>query len=100
MTSTPGDTSTLLVTAEGLAAGLAGPNPPTVIDARWRLGGPPGTDDYNTGHVPGAAYIDLSHDISGTPGAQGRHPLPDTAAFEAVMRAAGVRNGHAVVVYD
>jgi thiosulfate/3-mercaptopyruvate sulfurtransferase len=108
MTSTPGDSThpqapdaaTLLVTAAGLAAELAGPNPPAVIDARWRLGGPPGIDDYNAGHIPGAAYIDLSHDISGTPGPEGRHPLPDTAAFQAVLRAAGVRNGHAVVVYD
>ena len=80
---------TLLVTAAGLAAEQAGPNPPTVIDARWRLGGPPGIDDYYAGHIPGAAYIDLSHDISGTPGPEGRHPLPDTAAFQAVMREIG-----------
>jgi thiosulfate/3-mercaptopyruvate sulfurtransferase len=104
MTSTPGDGSrlrnTLLVTAAELAAELAGANPPTIIDARWRLGGPPGIDDYNVGHIPGAAYINLSHDLSGTPGPQGRHPLPDTAVFQAVMRAAGVWDGHAVVVYD
>jgi thiosulfate/3-mercaptopyruvate sulfurtransferase len=104
MTSTLADGSrtqnTLLVTAAELAAELAGPNPPTVIDARWRLGGPPGIDDYTIGHIPGAAYIDLSHDLSGTPGPPGRHPLPDTAAFQAAMRRAGVRAGHAVVVYD
>jgi thiosulfate/3-mercaptopyruvate sulfurtransferase len=103
MTATPEDTpgsATLLVTAAELAAELAGPNPPTVIDARWRLGGPPGIDDYVIGHVPGAAYIDLHHDIAGLPGAEGRHPMPDTVVFQAVMRAAGVRTGHPVVVYD
>jgi thiosulfate/3-mercaptopyruvate sulfurtransferase len=92
-------TSTLLVTAAGLAAELGGPNPPAVIDARWRLGGPPGIEDYVTGHVPGAAYVDLDH-MAGAPGHAGRHPLPEAAAFQAVMRAAGVRDGHAVVVYD
>jgi thiosulfate/3-mercaptopyruvate sulfurtransferase len=103
MTSTLGDGSSraaLLAGVAELAAELTGPNPPTVIDARWRLGGPPGLDDYVTGHIPGAAYIDLSHDISGPPGPGGRHPLPEAAAFQAVMRAAGVRDGHAVVVYD
>jgi len=94
------DPATLLVTAAGLAAELAGPNPPTVIDARWRLGGPPGIDDYLAGHIPGAAYLDLSHDLSGEPGAGGRHPLPDAATVQAVMRAAGVRNGQGVVIYD
>jgi thiosulfate/3-mercaptopyruvate sulfurtransferase len=105
--STPSDSfraqnprDTLLISAADLAAELAGPNPPTVIDARWRLGGPPGIDDYIIGHIPGAAYINLSHDLSGTPGPRGRHPLPDTAAFQAVMRAAGVWDGRAVVVYD
>jgi thiosulfate/3-mercaptopyruvate sulfurtransferase len=99
-TSDAPDAAALLVTATELAAELARPNPPTVIDARWRLGGPPGIDDYRAGHVPGAAFIDLSHDISGTPGPAGRHPLPDTDTFQAVMRGAGVRNGHGVVVYD
>jgi thiosulfate/3-mercaptopyruvate sulfurtransferase len=99
MTQLP-DAASLLVTAAGLAAELAGPNPPTVIDARWRLGGPPGIDDYREGHVPGAAYIDLTHDLSAAPGPEGRHPLVDTVTFEAAMRRAGVRNGHAVVVYD
>lgn len=94
------DSAALLVTATGLAAELAGPNPPAVIDARWRLGGPPGIDDYNAAHIPGAAYIDLSHDLSSPPGAEGRHPMPDTATFQAAMRRAGVSDGHPVVVYD
>ena len=34
------------------------------------------------------------------PGAGGRHPLPETAVFEAAMRRAGVSDGRPVVVYD
>jgi thiosulfate/3-mercaptopyruvate sulfurtransferase len=99
MSSLP-DPAALLVTATELAAELAGPNPPAVIDARWRLGGPSGIDDYKAGHVPGAAYLNLSRDLSGPPGPEGRHPMPDAATVQAAMRRAGVRDGHAVVVYD
>jgi thiosulfate/3-mercaptopyruvate sulfurtransferase len=74
-----------------------------VLDARWRLAGPPGIDDYRAGHVPGAVYIDLDDALSGKPGAGGsggRHPLPSTAAFQEAMRAVGVSDDRAVVVYD
>jgi thiosulfate/3-mercaptopyruvate sulfurtransferase len=90
----------LLIGVESLAAELAGPQPPVVLDVRWRLGGPPGIDSYRAGHLPGAVYVDLDTDLSGAPGAGGRHPLPATAGFEAAMRRAGVRAGHPVVVYD
>src|SRR5271165_6345980 len=75
-----------------LADALAGEQPPVVIDVRWRLGGPPGVDSYREGHVPGAVYVDLAGQLAGPPGDGGRHPLPDTAKFEAAMRAAGVRS--------
>jgi thiosulfate/3-mercaptopyruvate sulfurtransferase len=90
----------LLVTATALAAELAGSAPPVVLDVRWRLGGPPGIDSYREGHLPGAVFIDLDRDLSGPPGAGGRHPLPDTAGFERAMRAAGVSQRSRVVVYD
>jgi len=90
----------LLIGAESLAAELAGPQPPLVLDVRWRLGGPPGIDSYRAGHLPGAVYVDLDTDLSGPPGAGGRHPLPAPAGFEAAMRRAGVRAGHPVVAYD
>jgi hypothetical protein len=31
----------------------------TVLDVRYRLGGPPGREEYAAGHVPGAAYVDM-----------------------------------------
>jgi thiosulfate/3-mercaptopyruvate sulfurtransferase len=90
----------LLIDVETLSAELASGVPPTVLDVRWRLGGPPGIESYRAGHLPGAVYVDLDTDLSGPPGAGGRHPLPAPADFEAAMRRAGVRAGHPVVAYD
>ena len=72
----------------------------TVLDVRWRLGGPPGRELYAAGHIPGAAFVDLDRDLAGPPGAGGRHPLPATGDFERAMRRAGVTDGRPVVVYD
>jgi thiosulfate/3-mercaptopyruvate sulfurtransferase len=84
-----------------LAAELEGPTPPQLLDVRWSLGGPPGRDDYRIGHLPGARFIDLDRELAGPPGSgRGRHPLPDTASFQTAMRAAGVSDRSAVVVYD
>jgi thiosulfate/3-mercaptopyruvate sulfurtransferase len=71
-----------------------------LLDVRWRLGGPPGIEIYQSGHLPGAVYVDLDRDLAGPPGTGGRHPLPAAARFEAVMRRAGVRAGRPVVAYD
>ncbi|MCW2868467.1 MAG: sulfurtransferase, partial [Marmoricola sp.] len=86
-----------LVDVAELAADLVGV---TVLDVRYRMGGPPGAPAFAAGHVPGAAYVDLDRDLAGPPGARGRHPLPDVAVFEAAMRAAGVSDDRPVVVYD
>ncbi|HSA51073.1 MAG TPA: sulfurtransferase, partial [Yinghuangia sp.] len=83
-----------------LAAALRSPNPPVVLDVRWKLGGPPGIDAYREGHIPGACFCDLDRELSAAPGADGRHPLPDPDAFAAAMRRAGVSTGRPVVAYD
>jgi thiosulfate/3-mercaptopyruvate sulfurtransferase len=56
-------------------------------------------------HLPGAHYLHLEHDLSGTKhDAQGRflgrHPLPDRATFAARVGAAGIAPGVQVVAYD
>jgi thiosulfate/3-mercaptopyruvate sulfurtransferase len=90
----------MLVTADDLGQALKRDGPPTVLDVRWQLGGPPGWDQYVEGHIPGAVFIDLDRELAGPPGAGGRHPLPTTGKFEEAMRAAGVSRDRAVVVYD
>lgn len=72
----------------------------TVLDVRYRLGGPPGHPEFEAGHVPGARFVDLDADLAAAPGPRGRHPLPDHAVFEAAMRRCGVSAALPVVVYD
>lgn len=89
-----------------LAGLLAAPDPaarPVVLDVRWRLGGPPGRPDHDAGHLPGAVFVDLDTELAGPrhpSGAGGRHPLPDPAELEAVLRRAGVSQGGTVVCHD
>ena len=89
-----------LVDVATLAAAMAGPRPPVLLDVRWRLGGPPGRTDYDAGHLPGAQYVDLDTELASAPGSGGRHPLPDPADLGAALRRAGVRGDCPVVVYD
>ena len=72
----------------------------TVLDVRYRMGGPGGRAEFDAGHVPGAAYVDLDADLAAPPGAGGRHPLPAPADFQAAMRRVGVHDDRPVVVYD
>jgi thiosulfate/3-mercaptopyruvate sulfurtransferase len=88
------------VTLVELGERLEVPSNLTLLDVRWRLGGPPGRELYDAGHVPGAAFVDLDTDLAAAPGAGGRHPLPATADFERAMQRAGVRDGRPVIVYD
>ncbi|CAN5583236.1 sulfurtransferase [soil metagenome] len=89
-------TSPLISTAELRAL----PGQVTVLDVRYRMGGPGGPAEYAAGHVPGAAYVDLDADLATPPGDAGRHPLPAVQDFVAAMRRCGVRRDRPVVVYD
>jgi thiosulfate/3-mercaptopyruvate sulfurtransferase len=89
-----------LVSCTDLAVSLSGAEPPIVLDVRWRMGGPPGREDYTRGHLPGAVFLDLDEDLAAPPGPAGRHPLPAPADLQRVLRAAGVCEGSPVVVYD
>lgn len=86
-----------LISAAELHLSLGGV---TVLDVRYRTGGPAGRAEYEKGHVPGAVYVDLDTELAAPPGEGGRHPLPTTEDFETAMRRAGVRGDRPVVVYD
>jgi thiosulfate/3-mercaptopyruvate sulfurtransferase len=80
---------------------IAAPGP-VVFDCRFALAEPDaGRCQYLAGHIPGACYLDLNRDLSGPVGAHGgRHPLPEPAAFAALLAAYGVGPETEVVAYD
>jgi len=93
-------TYTTLISTEALAA-HARPDW-VVVDCRYDLADEHwGHDQYLAGHVPGAVYASLSHDLAGPrTGTNGRHPLPSVEALAATFGRLGIRNTSQVVVYD
>lgn len=89
-----------LIKASELAARLG---EITLLDVRWTLADPDGgRPAYLAGHIPGAVFVDLHHELSdpAQPATEGRHPLPSVAALQRSARAWGVTTGKPVVVYD
>ncbi|MDQ3865565.1 MAG: sulfurtransferase [Actinomycetota bacterium] len=75
------------------------------VDCRWELGNPErGRELYLEGHVPGATFLDVEHELSGPPGQAphhgGRHPLPDEGHFARAAGNAGIGPGVFAVAYD
>ena len=72
-----------------------------IVDVRWYLSGKRGDAAYESGHIPGAVFVDLDHALASDPKiGPGRHPLPARETFENAMREAGVRDPSFVVAYD
>jgi thiosulfate/3-mercaptopyruvate sulfurtransferase len=100
-TTDTGPTNDILIDARSLHRELLGPNPPAVLDVRWKLGDADGRDHYAEHHIPTAVYVDLETELAGPPSPeQGRHPLPELAALQRAARRWGMRQGQRVVVYD
>ena len=60
-----------------------------------------GRQVYARGHIPGALFLHLDDDLSGVKtGSNGRHPLPEVAAFARRMSDCGVGDDVQVVAYD
>jgi thiosulfate/3-mercaptopyruvate sulfurtransferase len=61
-----------------------------------------GITQYGIGHLQGALFADLNHNLSGPiiPGQTGRHPLPEKQHFLTQVQAWGIRNEDTVVIYD
>ena len=75
------------------------------VDCRWELGKDGrGRQLYLDGHIPGASFLDVEHELSAAPGAPphhgGRHPLPEEGVFARWAGAAGIGPGVFVVAYD
>ena len=90
-----------LVTTAELSAHLDDPDW-IVFDTRHELSDPArGRRAYAAGHIPGAYFLHVDDDLSGPrTGRNGRHPLPDPAAFAARINECGVAPGRQVVAYD
>ncbi len=73
-----------------------------LADVRHYLDGRSGRAAYERGHLPGAVFVDVDHDLAahGRPAVEGRHPLPDPEVFAARMAAAGIGDDDIVIAYD
>jgi thiosulfate/3-mercaptopyruvate sulfurtransferase len=92
---------TTLITADQLEAHL-GDAQWVVLDCRHDLADyDRGRRAYRESHIPGAFFLHLDEDLSGTKtGLNGRHPLPDPRTFALRMGAIGIGNATQVVAYD
>jgi thiosulfate/3-mercaptopyruvate sulfurtransferase len=73
-----------------------------LADVRFPTDGRSGREHYESGHLPGAVYIDLESVLSDPrPDAStGRHPLPGPARFARDLGEVGIGDGDTVVAYD
>ena len=92
---------TTLVSTNDLAARL-GNDRLVIVDCRFDLADVgAGRRSYESAHVPGAVFADINDDLAGTPtGTNGRHPLPDPAAFIATLGRLGIDDDAQVIAYD
>jgi thiosulfate/3-mercaptopyruvate sulfurtransferase len=92
---------TTLIDTASLAAHLDDPAF-AVFDCRFKLEDPAwGEREHATGHIPGAAFVDLDRDLSGPKtGGNGRHPLPDPAVLAQTFGRLGIDDRTQVVAYD
>jgi thiosulfate/3-mercaptopyruvate sulfurtransferase len=96
---------TTLISASELATHIADANW-VLLDCRHDLAQPmAGREGYASGHLPGAQFADLDHQLSDkSPGPEGefrgRHPLPTPEQFIATLRAWGVNDDSQVIAYD
>jgi len=90
-----------LIGTEELARHL-GDDEWAIIDCRFELARPEwGAEAWAAGHIPGALYAHLDHDLSGPHTAHsGRHPLPEPGVLAATLGRLGVDARVQVIAYD
>lgn len=73
-----------------------------ILDSRFYLTDlAKGKKEYDSGHIPGAIFIDLHHDLA-SPETEfsGRHPLPSNTDFSTFIQSLGIDSDSKVIVYD
>lgn len=88
-----------LVTTEWLADHIGDPHV-RVVDFSFKLPGitPTAREDYDRGHIPGAAFFDID-DIA-EPGTSLPHMIPSPELFARKMERLGIGDDDRVIVYD
>ncbi|MFJ2620523.1 sulfurtransferase [Glutamicibacter sp. NPDC087344] len=71
-----------------------------IADARWYLDGSSGEAAYQSGHIPGAVFVDLDLWLSAPSGPAGLNPLPDPSVFAHGMGLLGIGDDSTVIAYD
>jgi thiosulfate/3-mercaptopyruvate sulfurtransferase len=96
---------TTLISAEQLAL-ASSQSDLVIVDCRHDLmDAQAGRNAYDAGHIAGAVFANLDHDLSGAKHDgngvfRGRHPLPKTEDLLAALRRFGINNETQVVAYD
>jgi len=91
--------SSPLISPEELRAQVGDPRL-VLVDVRT---GPDARARYQSGHLPGALFVDMDADLAAPPhpsGRGGRHPLPSTTAFAELLGRLGIAPDTRVVAYD
>jgi thiosulfate/3-mercaptopyruvate sulfurtransferase len=96
-----GVTHTTVISTETLASHLDDPSW-LIADCQYNLKDEEwGRAQYLAGHIAGAVFVDLAHDLAGPrTGTNGRHPLPSPEAMAATFGRLGIGAGTQVVAYD
>lgn len=91
-----------LIAPEALRALIDSGAPRVLLDASFDLtDAAAGERAHREARLPGAMYVHLDRDLCGAKtGANGRHPLPDRAAFAATAGRLGITPATQVVVFD
>lgn len=72
-----------------------------LVDTRWYLDGSSGREAYDSGHLPGAVFVDLDRWLSAPASKEGgRNPLPAPEVFAEGMRELGISDSDTVIAYD
>lgn len=92
---------TTLLSTDVLAEQLVNPSW-LIADCRYNLSdGRWGPAQYEAAHIPGAVFVDVSHDLAGgRTGTNGRHPLPTIEEMAATFARLGIADEMQVIAYD